>query len=292
MSGQLLIVLLNLLGCGPYSTHREWLAADPASQQAVADALLLWCLPSVAAAVKAEALAGFVASPDGHTLSAAILLQMLAKVVAHPCLSRALHRLHGDGALAALRHAAAIIEALPAPRPSGMAASPFMELHSSAAVLLNQCCSGMLRKELAEEPPERVGSNSTAAAAESSSSGSEQRQAAAWRLMAVLPKLGAAIQALADEPEAATAFPADHRSWEAEIQAICVFLQQPLTLLTVLRDEPASPEQLASWAAAASAALRLQPSCCCLMPAFGRAARSLFKAQRMHRMLQGGWPCC
>lgn len=49
-SGSLLDVVSNLLFQEPHSRHRKWLASRPDCQDAVVEALLLWCLPGLAAA--------------------------------------------------------------------------------------------------------------------------------------------------------------------------------------------------------------------------------------------------
>lgn len=173
-----------------------------------------------------------------------------------PCLEPALKRLQGAGALAAMQAAAAVVEALPVQRPAGMEAGPFSELHADAISLVSQSCSGMISQVLAARATASGGGSGASAAAPASSS--SDLQDAAWRVLALVPKLAATIQTLADEPEASTALPSGHGAWLAQLNGqYCANFCRLLQLLATLKDPPA--QQLSTWAAAATAGLRLQP---------------------------------
>lgn len=143
-------------------------------------------------------------------------------------------------------------------RPSCMDAATFCQLHLCGVMLLTLCGSFVpseLQLLLAEQA---IGS--AAEAAEPVSSGS-LLQSAAWQLIALAPKLAAVIQAsVADLKAAAASSPLGHSAWLSKLDQTCVNVSTILlTALTVLKEQPASWEQLASWVAAAIAGLQLHP---------------------------------
>ena len=114
-----------------------------------------------------------------------------------------------------------------------------------------------------------------AAAAAAAAVAAAALQAAAWQLVALLPRLTAVIHSfigrLAD----------CDRSWLLNTEACCGNLAASLQLLHRLHKQPATAEQLVCWAAAATDGLRLQPALLQLQaslqqiderPADGRAA--------------------
>ena len=251
-AGDATYLIEGLLTLEPYAKHREQLAADPALQQAVADALLQFCLPALAAAMPAAA---GMPSDD-------YIVQMLYRfpgMLRHPCLVPAIRqRLRGPAAPAAVQAAAAVVEALPVLRPAGMAADVFLERHTEAALLLHTCTTPMVDQLLDEQ----YGSGSSPAAAGPAAlpaGSSEPRQQAAWRVVALVPRLTNIVQALADDPDAAAAYPGEPDDWTCNLNATCGRLSGTLHLLRSLQHQPATPAQLGSWAAAAAAGLRLQP---------------------------------
>lgn len=130
---------------------------------------------------------------------------------------------------------------------------------------LDSCCHGMAIRRLAGPGGS---SGETAAAAAPASSG---YRAAAWPLVALVPRLAATIQALSDDPEAATAFPTGHITWLDKLAGVCLFVHGSLVLLAALEGRPASQQQLTTWAAAAPAGLRLQPTLLQLGASFWRS---------------------
>lgn len=247
VSNNFLALMRALLSFGPYVPHREWLAAHPDCQQAVVDVLLQWCVPFLAASLPATQVPTIAPGSAGQQL------QLLSDVLPHPSLTPAFARLRGAAALAAVQSAAALIEALPAPRAASMDAGLFSELHAISALLLQRCCFGL---HIAAE--ESGGSTSASGA------GSSQQQVAAWRLVALVPKLAAAIQALADEPQAAAASLPGQGAGLARLEATCANAAAALQLLAALKGQSAGAKKRASWAAAVMAGLRLQPTLCML----------------------------
>ena len=211
--------------------------------------LLGCCLPTVAAAMQAAAAAG---APCIEL--AAHMLHRLPRTLRHPSLKAVVEqRLQGPPVVEAVQAAVAVVQALPLPRPPGMEAGLFVQLHINAALLLYACTLPMAEKLRAEQ-----GGGSTPAAGLPAGS-SDHRQQAAWQLVALVPRLASAIQVLADDPDAATAYPDDPDAWSRKLSAVCEGLAGAVRLLRCLAEQPASPAQLASWAAAAAAGLRLQP---------------------------------
>ncbi|KAI7842248.1 hypothetical protein COHA_003889 [Chlorella ohadii] len=112
--------------------------------------------------------------------------------------------------------------------------------------------SGGSIMEAAAEPGSG-GSIMEAAAAPGSSL--EKHWPALWQLVALVPRLTATVQALADEVTAqATA------ARLTNLQSTCGNLAVALQLLGSLQGQPATAAQLTSWAVAAAAGLRLQPA--------------------------------
>ena len=231
-----------MLAADSFSKHREWLASDAALQHAVLNVLLQCCLPAVA-----ESAAGMAGSPD-----LVHMLKRLPGALLHPSLEPALQlQLQGSGALAAVQAAIQVIEGLPLPRPADMPAAHFCCLHGHAAQLLNTCTAHM-----AEQVEEGQGGGSSGV---ETGPGTNQLQLAAWRLLAAVPRLTSIVQALADDPDAASAFSSGPDVWSHNLNGACANLSVALHLLGCLGEVPATPAQLASWAAAGAAGLRLQP---------------------------------
>ena len=248
--------MAELLRGEAYAKHREWLASDAALQQAAADALLAYCLPAAAAAASADAAADTPGSGPCQRL-----IQRLALVLLCPSMTPALEqRLQGPSGLPAMQAAIQIIEALPLPRAAGMPAAQFGDLHGGAVQVLKRCAFGMAQQVGAGSsgaaPAEPASSSSAAATAEPAPNDVQQ---AAWRLVGLVPRLTSIIQALADDPDAATAHPSGPDAWSHELSITCGNLSFALRLVSCLEQQSATPAQLASWAAAAAAGLRLQP---------------------------------
>lgn len=250
----LLSLLRALLIEAPYSQHRAWLAARPDCQQAVADVVLQWCLPGAAADLEAEQPARFD-TPECAVRQA----QLVAEVLRAPTLAPALELLRDAGALAAVQSAVAIVEALPTTRPSGADARLFREVQACAAALVFHCCRGLNNQLLSlAELAAWGGASSTMAPPTQLANCSMHLQQAAWRIVALVPKLAAAIQVLAEDLEAAATTSSDPGTWASWLEATCGSVDRVLQLLAALGGQRASPEQLASWAAAATAGLGLR----------------------------------
>ena len=185
------------------------------------------------------------------------MLERLPRVLNHSSLESLEQRLQGPAALAAVQAATAVAEALPLLRSAGMDAGLFIELHTNAALLLGACTEPMVGQPLAEQDGSS-GSMPAAATARPASS-DEHRQQAAWRLVGLVPRLTSGVQALADDPDAATAYPGDPDAWSRSLDMLCTELACALRLLSCLERQPASTAQLSSWVAAATAGRRLQP---------------------------------
>ena len=171
-----------------------------------------------------------------------------------------------------------MIEALPVQRPASMPASFFVNPHSDALLLLSICCQRQVSRLGADGSVVlefEVGRGSSTISSGDGGSGgsggcgscgrggtefpssSDHRPMSAWQLVALVPRLLAAVQALADDPDGPAALPAD--GWLDVLDAACNNIASALFLLAVLERQPASAEQLTSWVAAATAGLRLQP---------------------------------
>lgn len=262
-------MLAALLKNECFAKHQEWLASATVLRRAVADVLLQCCLPAVAATASALA----TADMQGRRKLLDVL-QALPGLLLHPSLAPALRqRLQGPGAPAAVQAAVEVVEALPLPRPPGMAAAQFESLHGHAMQLLNACTirmAGAADQEGGSSGAAAAGPAhgcSTTAAADQASISSHQRLTA-WRLVAVVPRLASIIQALADDPDAATAYPGNPSTWLANLGSACANLSSVLGVLHRLKQRPATPAELASWAAAAAPA--------------GAAGRQLQQLSRQH----------
>ena len=286
-SSYLLLLADWLLKAEPFLKHRERLASDAPLQQAVADALLECCLPAVQTAVSAKA------SPTGIPGSGQsfYMLRRLLALLLHPNLAQALRqRLQGPAALAAVQAASQVVEALPLPRPASRAPRQFSSLYVSAIELLSA-----FTVHMAEQVGAQEGGSSGAPAAEAAISGSAAvaqqatisrcQQQAAWQLVAIVARLTSIIQALADGPDAATAYLGGPDAWNSRLSVACAFLDSALRPLNYLEQEAATPAQLASSAMAAAAGLRLQPlllqlDASCQQRSLGTGARETWEGPR------------
>lgn len=232
----------------PFAKHQEQLAANPALQLAAATVLLTCCLPAFAAMVSAELAAGTLGSGP-----AAVMLQRLLPVLRHRSLVPAIqgYLRQPSAALGVVKAAARLVEALPQTRPADMAADLLNTLRREALGLLRLSIS-----EMDVQPPAGASSSGGAAAGGPASSGAHQ-QAAAWRLMVLVPRLTGIIQALAVDEEHDPADP-DRRLHALDLS--CTHVSLALRLLGCLSQRSATTAQRAIWAAAAAAGIRLQPT--------------------------------
>lgn len=266
---QFVAVLHVLLTAEPYARHREWLAGDPALQQAVADLLLSHSFATL------RELAAVAHDDEGATVHALQIMRLLPDILWHPSLAAAVKR-HWQApyGAAAFQDAAGIVEALPLHRPASMSAAHFVQLHDLAVELLRVCSQGIFEADGGRwRQMEADGGSSTSTSSTSSSGGCSSsasrnnssggragsegcssgsngyRQQAAWQLVALVPRLAAIVRALAEVPTASPGV----------LQGACSNVAAALCLLVVLYKQSPSAAQLASWAAAAAAGVRLQP---------------------------------
>lgn len=249
----------TLLNSEAFAKHRAQLAADAELQQAVANVLLTYCLPEVAVEVCAELAA---AQPSGVAVPR--MLVLLPRVLGHQCLKPAVEqRLLAGDTVAAMRAVADLVDALPLPGSAEATQlndnRALIVMHAVAIqVLAIISCAWIKRADERRSgggsSSGDVSSSSGAAAAAESGSDSSERQSAAWQLVALVPRLTPAIQLCAD-----SLADDDTQGW-TNLESMCVNLATSLQLLRCLPRQPATPAQLASWAAAATAGIRLQPA--------------------------------
>lgn len=247
VSTSFLFFLHELLEGPPYAKHQEQVAADPTFQQTIFNILLTCCLPAAVTMVPAEIAAGKLGGGRG-----ARLLHCLPSLFGHPslaCGARQYLRATSAG-LGVMQAATELVEALPLRRPAGMAANVFVELHTRAVALLAVGAAHMAEQA--------SGSGGAAAAGPAANASSALREQTAWRLMALVPRLSNVIKALADEVDAASS-PASSNSLLCSLEAACSGVAYALAALSCIYQRTADQAQLASWVAAATAELSLQP---------------------------------
>ena len=195
----------------------------PATQQAVLSVLLDRCLPLLAADCSPETLAD---ARHIHTQ----LASNLGCAVCSPCLQRELQqRMDQPQAANYIRHALRVVTALPLRRSSAALPGMYGEQHKGSAVLLARLCSPGQRAMLPDS----------------------DCVALAWSFVEALPRIAAVVAALA----------ADDGVLAEQLAQICMALQRAAAaLLYQGLTAISSGSQLAAWAAACDATLRLAPS--------------------------------
>ena len=178
-----------------------------------------------------------------------------------PCLATALQRcLHQPGCAALVQQAADIVQALPVARPAGIGPDNFINTHAGTIRLLSRLCNWMHTPlQLAPDASGRgggqptSGGSSTVPDSPATGAGSQAAvdvQPAAWALIHLLPHLAALLQELASSDAYS-----QHR-----LAVICNDIAAALGLLKARAfSGPENLDQLAAWAAAADAGLRLLP---------------------------------
>lgn len=279
MLGTFTLVLNNLFALDCFAKHREQLAVDTELQQILADVLLARCLPAAAPTVRAHLSSShaFGRISDG-------LLQSLSTALLHPCLRPALQqRLLAGGAGAAVRAVAEVVQTVPLPSRTGGDSALIRALHFLGVQLL-AATADVLVGTLGEDPSNSASTASTAAqggggstaevsaaepgtgtaiaaatAAALSSSSGGGHVSAAWQVVALVPRLAAVIQALADHVATASGDSSGQWQW-TDLGAMCNNLATALELTRCLEGQPGTAAQLASWAEAATAGIQLQPA--------------------------------
>ena len=232
----LLAGIIHVLVARPaFGRHAAALGADAALSQPVADCLLQHCLGVLAG--KAAADLRCLLKPGEpmrllHDLAGTLLAHAL-QPAAQRCLQRA------DGSVA-VRHAVAMLRALPLSRPDGVAPETFSDVHVGAIVLLG-CLNQALDPRAAVSSSGLDGSSSGG----SSSTGASCRDGSR-ELARVVPAAAAAVRALADDNEC-----------RPSVAAACTGLVMMLSPL--LNMQVTTAEQLGDWEAVLEAAVRLQP---------------------------------
>ena len=266
-----------------FEAHRAALLADTSCQQALLNVLLHRVLPILATALEAARNGGGSSSGGGssgggrnmggvNTIgdvfavmgdsgSAVTVLDMLPALLivtsgsepdAAP--SEALRsRICQPGGAALVHYAARIIRGLPLTRPASMQPGLFAQSHNSALQLLELTAGAMAYVPEGSAPPSACeqggssGGDGGSGSAAVVSASAEEQQEAAWHVVRLVPHLAELVRSLAAD----ASFPGDR------LASACTSFHTALHLLFELRI--ASREQLASYAAAADAALRLQP---------------------------------
>jgi hypothetical protein len=267
-----LMQILFTTSSAAFGAHRAALLADPSCQQALLNVLLHRVLPSLAAALEAAHMCNSIesgnidSSGDGGASAVAVDSRRAFTVLcALPALliaasgspadrppSKALRsRVCQLGGAGLVQHAARIIQALPLTRPEDMETEVFIQSQTAALHLLELTAVSMA--DVAEDggPPsasEQGGSSGSGSAAAVVSASPEEQQEAAWHVVRLVPHLAELVRSLAAD----ASFPAN------AMAIICIGFSRALLVLMWLRI--ASREQLVSYAAAADAALRLQPT--------------------------------
>ena len=234
------------------------LAASRSTQQSVAELLLRVGLPTLRAAfVDPAAGRGGSALFEPESMPN-IAMGGLVGALGMPSLKPAVQRcLHQHGGAALVQLAADIMQALPVARPAGIGRDDFMRTHAGSIRLLSRLCRWIdTPLQLPAEASGRGGAQSTRGSTASDSSatgaGSSQTaadvQAAAWAVIHLLPHLAALLRELA----CSDAFS------QYQLAEVCNAIAVALCLLQAFKG-PGSLDQLAAWAAAADAGLRLLP---------------------------------
>ena len=196
---------------------------------------------------------------------------MLAPAVQRLQLAPAVARhMRRPGAAAIMHHAAAVVAAvaaLPADLPDGLAVhwlvqDSLLAMHLNAAELLALCSSGL------SQPAAPAGGAGSSGGSSGSSSGggsggnsssvdaadlSSEQLALAWELVAAVPHIGSALQAIV------AAAPANDASLALQASVVGMYSTAVGHIPIQLGDCPCSTAQLSAWAAAAAASLRLHP---------------------------------
>ena len=201
-------------------TYRDAMQQAPATQQAVLSVLLDRCLPLLAADCSPETLAD-------ATLPHAVLLQQLAAAVCSRCLASELNRrLEQPQGAAHIQQALQVVAALPPHRPSAAEGGEFGKQHEGACHMLFFLCA--------------PGGGDLPA---------HTTAAAVWPFLEALPQLAVMLKGVALDD----GIPAERQS------TICQALLAAGTFLLDQAPVFSRDSQLASWAAACDAAVRLAP---------------------------------
>lgn len=227
-------LLHTLLTAEPFARHREWLAGDPSLCQLATHVLLARSLASLPAEVAAAAASGSFGGSAAESM-----LRHLPTVL-HPtsALCTNMQLLPATVAAAAVLNTATAVEALPLPKPAGMHSHTLTPLHFNAVLLLCWCCHvPAVQQAGGRDQPEHLQS--------------------AWRLVALLPRLAATVQALAGDLRVPPGV--SEHDWLTRLGRMCSLVASALEERDLPSGQPATVAQLACWAAAATAGLRLQP---------------------------------
>lgn len=236
-------MLFMVFSKGAWAKHIEAIGADAALQQAIVEVLMRHCLPATAESLQAEGM-----QREGIGLQ---VLLRLPSVVGHSSLRPAIQRWgQAPGAAAAVGHVADILSLLPASRCGSMPGSLFSHVLVQGATLLAACLDGMdLQVEAVVE----------GARMEALMSSHPDVGAAAWRVVALLPRLLASLAAELGDLPAQAACAGGPIQWLRSMSACCTNLVKPLHFVYALPLIKCSPAQVGTWAAAVTASLRLLP---------------------------------
>ncbi len=277
---------VGALTLNTYAEHAAAIAADAAAQEAIAGALLTCCLPHLAAKFGEAAAAGLPPSSHQHARKLCVLAQVLQCL---PLASGLAQHMQAPGAAGTLRLAAdvvAAVAALPRNLPASsdqdsmVADDTYLGMHLCAAGLLAACCSGLSQLPTATAGSSsnghgggvdcggsgggssdgsvrggggsRSGGSGSGGSAEAGMSG--ELPMVAWELIAAVPHMCSAVRAVAPCTAAA-----DLSSLGVHAKMFSLYSGCLPWLPAWLAYAPCSATQLAAWAAAAEAGLRLQP---------------------------------
>lgn len=174
---------------------------------------------------------------------------------------------------------------IPTSRPGSMPGAMFSTLLTQGAVLLGACVEGLDPSGEAEQ------GGSTAAALASQA----EVVSAGWHLAQLLPRLAASLSAELRDPLAHAAYPGGVSEWLRCMSVVCANLTRPLALIFGLPLGGCSPAQLATWAEAVTASLRLLPCMATLNAQLQQLNEELRGAQdwcdELVEQLQDNLPC-
>ena len=259
--------LAGLLALETYRDQAMGIAADAALQDGLAGAVLTSCLPLLAARLAAAVAEGLPPSSHAYVKGAGMLASTLQRLQLAPAVARHMRR---PGAAAIMHHAAAVVAAvaaLPADLPDGLAVhwlvqDSLLAMHLNAAELLALCSSGL------SQPAAPAGGAGSSGGSSGSSSGggsggnsssvdaadlSSEQLALAWELVAAVPHIASAMQALV------AAAPANDLGLQVQASVASEYSTAVGHIPAQLADVPCSAAQLSTWAAAVEASLRLHP---------------------------------
>ena len=251
-----------------WSKHGDAIAADPALQAAIAEVLLLHCLPGLAAAARGSC------PPDAATQLASELQQSLTSCRLEAAAQQLLQQQRVIGPVtAALCEMAAVASAEPAEGKEGAIRCALLCASINGASVLAEVAAGD-QGAVGTEARRSSGSGS-------SSSGAVGRTlpgAAAWLQLALqaVPQLSAVL--LPHYDSLRTWCPDGEPVFHRMLAAAC----SNLALLLCRLDEQLPLPSCAAWPEAAAAALRLQPLLARLDAAFQRLPEPQLQRAAQH----------